>query len=138
MDTTQYQDEDLRQLFRQLPVEKPTDGFPARVMAQIALEAQRAAHRKRILLIAWAVSTPCFAALLLVAGYFTRNYWEPHLLAYFEPLLTSLSYTASSIRGLFSGNGNSSVLPGLAFLTLLLGDLFFRRHAERKKQSLYS
>ena len=138
MEPTQYHDEELRQLFRQLPAEKPTVGFTERVMTQVALEAQRAANMKRIRLIAWAVATPCSVALLSLAGYFTHNYWEAYLWEYFEPVLTSLGDTISSITALFSDNGNRFFMPGLVFLTLLLGDLFFRRYAERKRESLYT
>ena len=137
MDTTQYHDEDLQQLFRQLPVEKPSAGFTVRVMKQVAFEIQQAAKRKRIRLIAWIVSIPCSVALLLLVGFFTRNYWEAYLWKYFEPLLTSLSHTISSITELFSGNEPEFFIPGLLFLTLLLADLFFRRYAERKKLSIY-
>ena len=138
METTQYQDEELRQLFGRLPVEKPTSGFTERVMTQVALEAQRAANLKRIRLMAWAVATPCSVALLVVVGVFTRNYWEASLREYFEPILTSLGETISSATALFSGNGNRFYLPGLVFLTLLLADLFFRRYAERKERVLYT
>lgn len=133
MDTTQYNDEDLRQLFRRLPEEKPTAGFMARVMAQVVIEKQQAARRKRVELIAWAVSIPCFTMLLLIAGYFTRNYWATYLWEFFGPLLTSLNETFSSISGIFFGNDHSFFLPGSVFLTLLLGDFFLRRYAERKK-----
>ena len=134
MDTTQYHDEELRQLFRQLPVEQPAAGFAARVMTQVAFEKQRAANRKRIRLIAWAVSIPCSLALLIVAGFFTRPYWEIYLRKYFEPLLSSLnhaisslSHTLSSITELFANSGSMVLLTGFMFLALLLGDLFFRR-----------
>jgi len=132
MDTTQYHDEELRKLFGQLPVDKTSEGFTARVMAQVAIEKQRAVNRKRMQMLAWAVSIPCSLALLLVAGYLTRNYWETYLWEFFEPLLTSLGNTITSVIYLFSGNGNRFFLPGLVFLTLLLGDLFLRRYAELK------
>ena len=132
MDTTQYHDDELRQLFRQLPVEKPSVGFSERVMTQVALDMQQAAKRQQIRLIAWVVSISCSVAVLLVAGYFTRNYWEVYLWDYIELLSISLGNTISSITGLFSGSENSFFLPGLVFLMLLLGDLFLRRYVERK------
>ena len=133
MDTSEYHDEELQQLFRQLPVEKPAAGFSARVMAQVAFEAQRAARLKRLQMIAWTVSIPCLIILLSVAGFFTRDYWVMYLWEYFEPLSVSLSNTMSSIAELFAGNGSRVVLPGLMFLALLLGDLYIRRYVERKK-----
>ena len=105
-------------------------------MTQVALEAQHAVNLKRIRLIAWAVATPCSVAFLAVAAFLTRNYWEAYLWEYFEPVLTALGDTISSITALFPGNGNRLFLPGLVFLTLLLADLFFRRYAERKKERL--
>ena len=132
MDTLKY-DEELRQLFRQLPIEKPANGFSARVMTQVVFEAQRVAHRERALRIAWAVSIPCLIALLSVVGYFTRDYWIMYLVEFFEPLSISMRNTVSSIVEIFSGSGNRVVLPGLLFLALLLGDLFIRRYMERKK-----
>jgi len=133
MDTIEYHDEELRQLFRQLPMEKPTDGFSARVMTQVVFEAQRVAHRERALRIAWAVSIPSLIALLSVVGYFTRDYWIMYLVEFFEPLSISMRNTVSSIAEIFSGSGNRVVLPGFMFLALLLGDLFIRRYMERKK-----
>ena len=133
MDTLKYHDEELRQLFGQLPVEKPADGFSARVMTQVAFEAQRAARLKRMRLIAWAVSIPCMVILLLVSAFFTRDYWGVYLREYFEPLSVSLSNTASSITELFTGKDNRFYIPGLLFLALLLGDLFIKRYLERKK-----
>jgi len=133
MDTIEYHDEELRQLFRQLPVEKPKDGFSARVMKQVVFEAQRAAHHERMLRIVWAVSIPCLITLLSVVGYFTRDYWVIYLVKFIEPLSISMNNTISSIADIFSGSGNRVVLPGLMFLALLLGDLFIRRYMERKK-----
>jgi len=133
MDTIDYHDEELRQLFRQLPVEKPSAGFSARVMKQVAFEAQRAAHRERMIRIAWAVSIPCLITLLSVVGFFTRDYWIMYVVECFEPLFISMSNTTSSIVEIFAGSGNRVVLPGLMFLALLLGDLFIRRYLERKK-----
>ena len=137
MDTTQYHDEELRQLFGRLPEKKPSAGFTARVMAQVAIEKQRAVQRKRMQMIAWVVSIPCSLAFLLIAGYLTRNYWETYLWEFFEPLLTSLGNTVTSIICLFPGNGYRFFLPGLVFLTLLLGDLFIRHYVDRKKSDFY-
>jgi len=133
MDTIEYHDKELWQLFRQLPVEKPEDGFSVRVMKQVAFEAQRVAHRKRMLRIILAVSIPCLIILLAVVGYFTREFWVIYLWEFFEPLFISMSNTISSIADIFAGSGNRVVLPGLMFLALLLGDLFIRRYMERKK-----
>jgi len=133
MDTIEYHDEELRQLFKQLPVEKPKDGFSMRVMKQVVFEAQRVVHRERMLRIVWAVSIPCLIILLPVVGYFTRDYWVIYLWEFFEPLSISMSNIISSIVDIFSGSGNRVVLPGLMFLALLLGDLFIRRYLERKK-----
>ena len=133
MDTIDYHDEELQQLFKQLPVENPTDGFSKRVMAQVTFDAQRAAHLKRMRLIAWVVSIPCLIMLLSAVGFFTQSYWVMYLWEYFEPLSISLSNTISSITELFAGNGSRVVLPGLMFLALLIGDLFIRRYLERKK-----
>ena len=134
MDTIQYHDEEFRQLFQQIPLEKPSADFTERVMAQVNFEQHHAIHLKRIRLIALAVSIPCIAALLLVVGFFTRNYWETYLWTNFEPLFISLKNTILSTTELFTGNGSRIFLPGLLFLALLLGDLFFRRYLERKKQ----
>jgi hypothetical protein len=133
MDTIPYHDEDLRQLFRQLPTEKPSEGFTKRVITHVSFEAQRADNLKRIHIIIWAVSIPCSIMLLLIAGFFTRQYWEIHLWKYFGLVFASISQTASSIADLFSGSGYRFVTVGLLFLTLLLGDLFFRRYMERKR-----
>ena len=132
MDTTQYHDEELRQLFARLQEENPSEGFTAQVMTQVFFEKQRAANLKRMRLIAWAVSIPCSVALLVFVVYFTHNYWEIYLWNFFEPLLTSMNSIFSSITELFTGNGNRIFLPGLVFLTLLLADLFLRHYAERK------
>jgi len=134
MDTTPCYYDELRQLFSQLPVEKPSEGFSKRVMAHITFEVQCAAHRKRICVIAWAVSIPCSIALLLIAGFFTRQYWEIYLWKYFEPVFTSISHTTFSIAELFVGNGYRFISLGMLFLGLLLCDLFFRRYMERKSQ----
>ena len=134
MDTSQYHDEELRQLFRQLPVEKPADGFSARVMTQVFFEAQRAARLKRMQWIAWAVSIPCMVLLLSVAGFLTSEYWIKYLWEFVEPLSVSLNTTISSVTDIFAGDGNRVILPGLMFLALLLGDLYIRRYLERKKQ----
>ena len=133
MNTIEYHDEDLQQLFRQLPFEKPSAGFTARVMTQVAFEKQRAARLKRLRLIAWVVSMPCVTAVLLIAGYYTRNFWEVYLWSYFEALFIPLKYTFSSIKEIFAGVGKSVVMPGVSFLVLLVGDLFFRTYMERKK-----
>jgi len=130
MDTTQYHDEELRQLFRQLPVEKSAEWFSARVMKQIVFVARR----KRMLRIAWGGAILCLIMLLSVVGFYTRAYWGIYLWEYFEPLSISVSNNISSITGLFADFGNRVVLPGLLFLALLLGDLFIRRHLERKNQ----
>ena len=130
MDTIEYHDEELQQLFRQLPIEKPADGFSAQVMTQVAYEAQRVVQRERI---AWAVSIPSLIALLSIVGYLTRDYWIMYLVEFFEPLSISMRNTVSSIAEIFSGSGNRVVLPGFMFLALLLGDLFIRRYMERKK-----
>ena len=136
MDATPYHDEEFRQLFGKLPVVKPSGGFTARVMTHVTFEAQRAANRQRIHVIVYAVSIPCAIVLLLIAGFFMRQYWEMYLWEYFEPVFTSISHTISSIAELFTGNGYRCVTVGALFLALLLGDLFFRRYMERKKQML--
>jgi len=133
MDTIEYHDEELQQLFRQLPLEKPADGFSARVMAQINFETQRVVRWKRIQLIAWAISIPCLIMLLSVVGYFTRDFWVIYLVEFFEPLSISMRNTVSSITEIFAGSGNRVVLPGLMFLALLLADLFIRRYLEKEK-----
>ena len=134
MDTLDDHDEDLQQLFRQIPIEKPTDGFSVRVMKQVVFEAQRVARMKRMRMIAWAISIPCLLIVLSVAGFLMRDYWVTYLRELFEPLSISMRNTIASITDIFSGSGNRVVLPGVMFLALLLGDLFLRRHAERKKQ----
>jgi len=135
MDTTQHHDEELRQLFKQLPVEKPSVNFAAQVMMQVAFEKQKATNRKQIRLIAWAVSIPCSIAVLLIVGFFTRPYWEIFLRQFFEPLylslkhtLSSLNKTIASIAEIFSGNSSMIFLTGFLLLALLLGDLFFRKY----------
>jgi hypothetical protein len=134
MDTTQYQDEALRQLFRQLPVEKPSENFTARVMAQMVFEAQRIAKRKKILLAMYTVLIPVTIAILSVAGIFTWEYWGIYLWEFFAPLFIFISDTFSSIIGIFAGISDRFVMPGLMFLALLLGDMFLRRYAERRRQ----
>ena len=136
MDATPYHDEELRQLFGKLPVEKPSEGFTARVMTHVTFEAQRAANRQRIRVIVSAVAIPCSVVILLIAGFFTRQYWEMYLWKYLEPVFTSISHIISSISELFTGSGYRYVTVGAMFLALLLGDLFFRRYMERKKQML--
>ncbi len=135
MNTLHDHDEKLRHLFRQLPEEKPSAGFSSHVMAQVRLETQRITERKRKHRMAWIVSIPLSIIFLTAAGYFSRAYWEINLLKYFEPLYTPLSNAFSSIIGLFTGgNGDKIVLLGVTALVLLLGDLFFRRYMEQKKQ----
>ena len=134
MDTTTYHDEELRQLFRQLPVEKPSEGFTERVMTHVTFEAQHAANLKRIHIIIYAVSIPCSITFLLIVGFFTRQYWEIYLWNFFEPVFTSINHIISSITELFSGSGYRFITVGLLFLALLLCDLFFRRYMERKRE----
>jgi len=134
MDATPYHDEELRQLFRQLPVEKPSEDFTKRVMTRVTYEAQYTANRKQIRVIVYTVSILCAVMLLLIAGFLTRQYWEIYLWNFFEPVFTSISHTTSSITDIFSGNSYRFVTAGLLFLALLLCDLFFRRYMERKKE----
>ena len=136
MDTTPYQDEELRQLFGKLPVEKPSEGFTKRVMTQVSFKTQHAASQKRIHIMVYAVLILCSIMLLLIVGFFTRQYWEIYLWNYFEPVFTSISHSTSSITELFAGSGYRFVMIGLLFLVLLLCDLFFRSYMERKKQVL--
>jgi hypothetical protein len=129
MDNTQHQDEVLRQLFGELAVEiSPAEGFTARVMDRIMLEKQRAAARRRLR----TLSAVCAAALLPVVVYSARSYLELYLWSYIKPLFISLSSIFSSVAELFSSNGSNFVLPGLLFLFLLVGDLFFRIFVARK------
>lgn len=135
MDSTQYHDDRLQQLFSQLPVEGPPVGFPSQVMDQIMLEAQHAVRINRMHRMESIVITLCLLIIPAVTGFVARNYWTEDFLRFFDPLLTSLSNAFSSVAGLFAGrNGSEVILPGIVVLALLLGDLFLRRYAERKKQ----
>jgi hypothetical protein len=126
-DSTSCRDEALRRLFRSLPDEKPSSEFPSRVMAQVMRQAQHAARRNRIRRMAWMVAGTCLPMLLAMACFATRSYWMEDFLLFFTPLFASLSDAVSSISDLFAdGSVHKIILPGIAALTLLLGDLFLR------------
>ncbi len=134
MNTIQYPDDELGPLFRQLPVEKPSADFQSHVMAQVMLEAEHVAEKRRVRRLAWAISIPGSMIVLLVTGFLVNRYYGLDILRYFEPLLTSLNDTFLTTTKLFSGNaGSHAIVFGIIVLALLLGDLFIRRSVERKK-----
>ena len=133
MNYIEFQDEELRQMFRKLSAEIPSVGFTTKVMARVAFEKRRNIYQKRIRLIAWVVSIPCVVSLLLIAVLFTHNWLEINLWKYFEPLFVSLKNTFASFTDILTVSGFRIVLLGLMFLALLLCDLFFRHYFERKE-----
>ena len=141
MDSLPYQDDELRQIFRQLPEEKPSDGFSSRVMERIILEAQHAKQRQRwIHRIVWAAFVFFLVVVLPVLGWVSNTYWDIEIVwTYFEPLITSFKGTFSAVTDFVVRLSDTKMIGfGIAVLSLLLGDLFIRRGIERKKQNSMS
>ena len=135
MDSLPYHEDELRQVFRQLPEEKPSDGFSSRVMERVILETQCAKQRQHHLI--WAASLFSLVVVLPVLGWVASLFWDIEIIwTYFEPLRASFKGTFSAVADLVIRLNDTKMIGfGIAVLSLLLGDLFIRRGIERKKQN---
>ncbi|MDR0814808.1 MAG: hypothetical protein LBN37_03535 [Bacteroidales bacterium] len=133
MDNTQYQDDRLTQLFRQLPEKQPSGDFTAQVMQRVMLERQYAGKRQRTLRMAGYVAAGCCAVAVSAAGAYY------YLARWFRFLDISISLSPvkegfANIASLFATANHRIFAIGLAAILLLGADLLIQYALMRREK----
>lgn len=131
MNSDQYQDEELRRMFRRLPEESLSPDFSFRVMAQVMSAPQ---HNSKTAHVGVYIAVACIAVTSGIGIFLAFRYFDFQMIGeYFMPVRQSMRSSFSAAGGLFTGgDADKIILIGVSVLMLLLGDLFIRRHIERR------